>query len=87
MLAAARSGFESLLTKHPLAFADHGAEFYLGSGADPVRAFKLAKLNLANRPTKRAFEQAHTTALHVGEVDAAARLRTHMDSKWLEGVR
>ena len=55
-LAAARSGFEALLAKHPLAFADHGAEFYLGSGDDPARAFELARLNLANRPTARAFE-------------------------------
>jgi tetratricopeptide (TPR) repeat protein len=55
-LAAARSGFEALLAKHPLAFADHGAEFYLGSGGDPARALTLAQLNLANRPTARAFE-------------------------------
>ena len=56
-LAAARSGFEALLAKHPLAFADHGAEFYAGSGNNPGRALELAALNLANRPTKRAFEQ------------------------------
>ena len=31
-MQAARSGFEKLLVKHPLAFADHGAEFYSGSG-------------------------------------------------------
>src|SRR4029453_634593 len=73
-LAAARSGFEALLAEHPLAFADPGAGFYLGSGGDPVRAFGLAKLNLANRPTMRAFEQAHAAALAAGELDAAARL-------------
>jgi tetratricopeptide (TPR) repeat protein len=56
-LAAARAGFEALLAKHPLAFADHGAEFYSGSGGDPARAFELARLNLANRSTTRAFEQ------------------------------
>ena len=55
-LAAAHAGFEALLAKHPLAFADHGAEFYLGSGDDPARALALAQLNLANRPTARAFE-------------------------------
>jgi hypothetical protein len=43
----------------PVAFADHGAEFYCGSGNDAGRAFKLAKANLANRPTVRAFEQAY----------------------------
>ena len=55
-LAAARSGFEVLLARHPLAFADHVAAFYLGSGGDPARALDLAKQNLDNRPTARAFE-------------------------------
>jgi hypothetical protein len=32
-----------------LAFADHGAEFYSGSGNNPRRAFELASINLANR--------------------------------------
>ena len=31
-LGAARSGFEGLLERHLLAFADHAAEFYAGSG-------------------------------------------------------
>lgn len=35
-LDAARSGFDELLRKHPLAFADHAAEFYAGSGNDRV---------------------------------------------------
>ncbi len=56
-LATARAGFDRLLAKHPLAFADHGAEFYAGSGSDPARALELAAQNLANRPTMRAVEQ------------------------------
>jgi tetratricopeptide (TPR) repeat protein len=55
-LEDARVGFEALLARHPLAFSDHAAEFYLGSGDHPRRAFELARLNLANRPTARAFE-------------------------------
>lgn len=51
---AARSAFERLLERHELAFADHAAEFYLGIGADPRRAFDLARVNLANWPTLRA---------------------------------
>jgi len=73
-LTAARSGFEALLSKHPLAFADHGAEFYAGSGGDPLRAYELAQLNLANRPTLRAFEQAHATALAAGDQRMADEL-------------
>ena len=81
-LATARAGFERLLAKHPLAFADHGAEFYAGSGGDAARAFDLARLNLANRPTLRAFEQAHSTALAAGEAAAAARLCAQARERW-----
>ena len=55
-LEAARAGFEALLNKHLLAFADHAAEFFVGSGNDARRAFELARLNLDNRSTARAFD-------------------------------
>ena len=60
-MQTARSGFEALLEKHVLAYADHGAEFYSGSGNDAFRAFELASINLANRPTLRAIELARKT--------------------------
>ena len=47
-LAAARSGFDDLLGKHFLAFADHAAELYAGSGNDCQRALELARANVAN---------------------------------------
>lgn len=74
LLSAARVGFEALLSKHPLAFADHGAEFYAGSGGDLRRAQELARLNFVNRPTRRAFEQAHATALAAGDRRAVEML-------------
>jgi tetratricopeptide (TPR) repeat protein len=49
-LDAARSGFDQLLGRHLLAFADHAAEFYAGSGNDRRRALELARTNVANRP-------------------------------------
>ena len=58
----ARLRFEWLLARHPLAFADHAAEFYLGPGADPARADALARANLANRPTVRARALARRAA-------------------------
>jgi TPR repeat protein len=61
-LEAARVGFETLLAKHELAFADHAAEFYAGSGNDPERALELARANAANRPTRRAIGQANEIA-------------------------
>lgn len=61
-LDAARVGFDELLRRHRLAFADHAAEFYSGSGNDHKRALELAHVNVANRPTRRAVRQAHAIA-------------------------
>jgi tetratricopeptide (TPR) repeat protein len=61
-LDSARLGFEELLEKHRLAFADHGAEFYAGSGNDCRRALELARMNVANRSTRRALKQAAAIA-------------------------
>jgi hypothetical protein len=78
----ARSGFESLLTRHLLAFADHGAEFYAGSGNDHGRALELTRVNLASRPTLRAFEQAHSIAISVGAMEAASRFLAEARKHW-----
>ena len=69
-LDAARAGFDELLGRHLLAFADHAAEFYAASGNDHPRALELARANVANRPTHRAVKQTHAIAL---KVDGAAR--------------
>jgi tetratricopeptide (TPR) repeat protein len=81
-LQAARRGFEVLLGKHLLAFADHGAEFYAGSGNDPRRAFELARVNVANRPTLRAFTQAHATAIAAGDLRAASESLAAAETRW-----
>jgi tetratricopeptide (TPR) repeat protein len=81
-MQAARSGFEVLLGEHLLAFADHGAEFYSGSGDDAARAFELANLNVANRPTLRAFEQAHATAVGAGKQDVASAILAAARRRW-----
>ena len=79
---AARSGFETLLEKHLLAFADHGAEFYSGSGNNAARAFELARINLQNRPTLRAFEQTYDAAMESGQSDAAEEILTSAEQRW-----
>jgi tetratricopeptide (TPR) repeat protein len=66
-LEDARRAFEVVLARYPLAFADHGADFYAGCGGDVSRAFELAARNVANRPTLRALEQAYAIALRAGE--------------------
>ena len=82
MCEAARSAFDELLGRHELAFADHAAEFYLSVGADPARASDLARLNLANRTTLRAFELAHKAALASGEAALADELAFRARARW-----
>jgi tetratricopeptide (TPR) repeat protein len=79
---AARSGFQGLLGKHLLAFADHGAEFYSGSGNNAKMAFELASVNLANRPTLRAFEQAYKTAVAADLPERAAAILAAAKNRW-----
>jgi tetratricopeptide (TPR) repeat protein len=64
-LAEARFEFDQLLEKYLLAFADHAAEFYAGSGKDYGRALELARANVANRPTARALKQARAIAVKI----------------------
>lgn len=64
---AARAGYERLLARWPLAFADHAAEFFMGPGGDPARALQLAELNLSNRTTDRAWELAISAAVAAGD--------------------
>jgi tetratricopeptide (TPR) repeat protein len=69
--ARAQAEFEALLQKHPEAFSDHAARFYLGAGGDAQRALKLARLNLDNRTTPDAFDLALTAALEAKDSKAA----------------
>jgi tetratricopeptide (TPR) repeat protein len=51
-LAAVR--YDELIARHPEAFADHAAEFWLAAGAEPDKALRLAKMNVEVRNTPRA---------------------------------
>lgn len=80
-ISLARQSYESLLARYQLGFADHGAVFYLGAGADPERAWVLAQQNLANRETDRAVALAIRAAEASGHYsEACALLRKHPDS-------
>jgi tetratricopeptide (TPR) repeat protein len=52
-LAAAR--YDELVARHPEAFADHAAEFWLAAGANPAKALRLARMNVEVRKTPRAY--------------------------------
>ena len=47
----ALQGWQALLDRYPLAFADHAAEFWLGAGENPELALEWAAENYKTRPT------------------------------------
>ena len=47
-------GWQLLLDRYPLTFADHAAEFWLGAGEDPELALEWAARNYTNQPTPKA---------------------------------
>jgi|GEM_PF-613730 len=57
LIAKARGMYDVLLKQMPLAYSDHGAEFFMANG-DLKRAATLADANLANRKTARAYDLA-----------------------------
>ena len=81
-MKVAHSGFESLLERHLLAFADHGAEFYAGSGNDLRKALQLARVNASNRPTLRALEQAHDIAISANDAASAFEVESEVTCRW-----
>jgi hypothetical protein len=78
----AQARFEDLLRRHPLAFADHAAEFYLDAGADPERALYWARINLLARETRRAFTLAIRAAQAAGRFDEARDLEARRDARF-----
>jgi Flp pilus assembly protein TadD len=80
-IALAKQRYESLLARYPLGFADHGADFYLGPGADPERAWVLAQQNLANRKTDRAYALAIKAAEATGRFQEACDLLLKVQSQ------
>jgi tetratricopeptide (TPR) repeat protein len=53
---AARARYEELVAKHPEAYRDHAARFWLAGGNDPKKALDLAEKNAQLRPTEEAID-------------------------------
>jgi len=70
--ARAEARYDELLARHPEAFADHAAEFWLTIGGDPARAGALAQQNLALRQTPRARALVRRATGHLKSSDALA---------------
>jgi tetratricopeptide (TPR) repeat protein len=77
-LAAAR--YDELVERHPEAFADHAAEFWLEAGANPNRALWLAQRNLEIRRTPRAHK-LFARAAHAVDCAPARHPDRHGDAE------
>lgn len=78
MERAAEQRLSSLLKRHPEAFADHGARFYLSR--DPGRARTLAEQNAKLRPTAEALALAARACRAAGDEAAACAHARRSDS-------
>ena len=67
MASRARQRYEAMLVKHPEAFADHAARFFLGAGGDVTRATVLAKSAAERSPTEEALELLYVAASASGD--------------------
>ncbi|MFJ3805437.1 tetratricopeptide repeat protein [Streptomyces sp. NPDC090073] len=83
-LAADRYG--RLMRRHPEAYADHAAEFWLTVGGDPGRALRPALHNLALRPTPRAHALVERARCRVGQHPRGPR-STPVVRRSTEGTR
>lgn len=64
LIDEASAAYDALFKNHPLAYLDHGSEFFAGPGADADRAVELALHNLGLRPgSDRAYKVAIEAAL------------------------
>ena len=72
---AARARYDELLAKHPEAYRDHAARFYLSAGNDSKKALAYAQKNAALRPTEEAIDlwmAAATAAEDKAQICASA---------------
>jgi hypothetical protein len=73
--ATARARYLALLERHPDAFADHAARFFLDR--EPDRALRWASHNLEVRRTPDAFDLALTAALRAEDAPARCDIARH----------
>jgi tetratricopeptide (TPR) repeat protein len=72
--ARASSRYDELMKKHPEAYADHAARFWLANGASPEKALAAAEKNLEARGTEDALELAIQAALAARDATKACAL-------------
>jgi len=63
LITSARVRYRALVKRHPEAFADHAARFWMGAGGDRALALALARRNLQARRTSDAAQLVIEAAL------------------------
>ena len=84
-IAAAR--YDELMVRHPEAFADHAAEFWLTVGGDAQRGHLLAAQNFELRKTPRAYELILQAAVATQETATVCRVAEHLRTVEQQGPR
>ena len=74
LAARARARYDDLLARHREAFLDHGAEFFVGPGGQPLRGQELALENLSLRTNARAYLVAIEASESAGDLAAVCSL-------------
>jgi tetratricopeptide (TPR) repeat protein len=78
-LEKARARYEELLKRHPEAFADHAARFYLKQG-EAKRSLELAAQNAKNRSTEEALDLLLGAATAANAKDAMCEAAARMNA-------
>ena len=84
-VAAAR--YDELMVRHPEAFADHAAEFWLTVGGDLQKGRLLAAKNLEIRQTPRAYELMLRAAVATQETAVLCQVAEHLQASEQRGAR
>src|SRR5215470_5689270 len=84
-IAAAR--YDELMVRHPEAFADHAAEFWLTVGGDVHKGRLLAAQNFEIRKTPRAYELVLQAAVATHETATVCRVAEHLRTVEQQGPR
>ncbi|MBK8256547.1 MAG: hypothetical protein IPK82_28240 [Polyangiaceae bacterium] len=74
LVREAAERYDNLVARHPAAFSDHAAQFWLDAGGDASKALALARQNLTYRKTARSYELAILAAISANDKKAACEL-------------
>lgn len=75
----AKKGFDRVMAKLPLAYADHAGWFWLDAAKDPKKAAEIARQNLGARKTPEAYVLALVAFAAAGDTKAQCETAAEAD--------